>query len=363
MESPATSTVLESLDKRSIPAMTDDLEIVWESLATKRKYNEYWHLSYGLTENRGRALGGPPKNSGSLKNPNSETALTIFLLGHLDKWSQSQKSELPLPRTKISGRLDKNFFKTLKATSDDKANSNKEAENNSFLDEIGRQQLSRLLFEIGVPNIAFSENAESIRSSFIDHDLPPTPAGAKRKWSQFDAMLFVPTEKRIFGIEAKLGSDISVGTTNYPYVNQIIRNLEAGYWLTKCDHSLFYGWEFHYAFICPESAMEYKATHYSHILTKKEDPCVETAINNYKNFLCAKNRWDKNVDQKDFECFKNYFTDKENNHITVHYWSDLAKSLIGRVPNPMKSLYDHSDFKHASGERFELADISDCHYR
>ena len=342
--------------------MTEDqhynLDNVWKFLTQKCEDGKDWHLSYGLTENRAMALFGPPKNSGSLKNPNSETALTIFLLGHLNKWAQPESfggcKDWPRKENK---RLNRSFFKKLCENAID---GNEE----TFFEHIvkdPKSSKSRLLFEIGVPNIAFRREAgEQIKSSFINNE-------TSNAWSQFDAMLLVPEGKRVIGIEAKLSSDISIGTTNHSYVNQIIRNLEAGYWLTNCGSSLFSDpdsdskWTFEYVFICPKNAMEYKATHYSHILTDKEKPCVQTALDNYKNYLCAKKLLDKKVDKTHFERFNEHFTNTKNNHITVHYWSELTEELHNRVSNPLKSRVD-DDFKKAVKDRLKLADVPCCHY-
>ncbi len=337
--------------------MTEDqhcnLEDVWKFLAPKHicPYEKDWHLSYGLTENRAMALFGPPENSGSLRNPNSETALTIFLLGHLNKWTQPKRiSDKKLPRTK-NNRLNGSFFQELcgcKGSDENKEN------NKTFLEHIvvdsDSDPKSRLLFEIGVPNIAFrTKDKKPIKSSFINE--------TSDAWSQFDAMLLVPEEKRVIGIEAKLSSDISIGTTNHPYVNQIIRNLEAGYWLTNCDGSLFSGWTFEYVFICPKNAMEYKATHYSHILTDKKNPCVKTALDNYEDYLKEKKpKYEKN----DFKCFRDHFTD--NKRITVSYWCDLTKLLSDRDKEPIQLPDEDSVFREPSRDRFKLACIPDCHY-
>ena len=73
-----------------------------------------WYRSYGLTESRSNAIIRRQKDRNSFFNPQSETALTTFLLCNLDGWHQLQ-ALTPKPRQSGSkSKWSEKFFRALR---------------------------------------------------------------------------------------------------------------------------------------------------------------------------------------------------------------------------------------------------------
>ncbi len=144
-------------------------------------------------------------------------------------------------------------------------------------------------------------------------------------WGQFDAVLIVPVVGRrstLIGFEAKLESDTSLHTKEYPYVNQIMRNLEAGYWLTHHEQSMYREWDFHYVFVCPKLDFDLMSTYYSWVLTHQSE-----AIDNYSKVL------DLYRSRRRVSASYDGFKEWAMRHLHWTYWSTLAGVLTARAPD------------------------------
>ena len=59
-----------------------------DMLNCDRALGTFWHLDYGITSKRAAKRLAPASDKNSFANPNSETALTLFVLGNIDRWKQ-----------------------------------------------------------------------------------------------------------------------------------------------------------------------------------------------------------------------------------------------------------------------------------
>jgi hypothetical protein len=322
-----------------------------------------WNLDYGVTHQRADALLAGPADPNSFRNPASETALTLFMLGNLDCWKQVGRLAVR-PRQLVANRSSvwaTNFFKSIRETRAVFRHHDGPA---PLWTRIGLPIQSEsldfgnsvLLFEFEILNSAFHcVGDETFRDlSFLSLD-------GMRKWSQYDGFLLVPPKRDagrskglLVGIEAKLSSDCSLRTAFYMHVNQIMRNLEAGFWLTNHPGSQYAGWEFHYVFICPQEALDYQTTFYSYVLNG-----IDCALANYKRLLERKLRRlvrDNALDRwPEFEnaardgrtlltwrTISNVLTEQK-----VDFWQQYSERLAGFGP----------DFRQATIERLDAAGI------
>lgn len=301
---------------------------------------ENWHLDYGITNKRRDALiKDTQKDPNSCFNPLSETALTLFMLGNLDNWKQAGSiNQENRPRT-ICGEWNSQFFNGIQSADGPKSIlTNVEdrepppwtkMKHNIFEQKWLDFNKSVMCFEFEVINKALgaskATNSTFREFSFLDLDKKT------RKWSQFDALMFVPAASTtpdrpdgkgaIIGFEAKLSSDCSLRTSKHVYVNQIVRNLESGYWLVNHDDSRYKGWEFHYVFICPEECMTFNTTFYSYALND-----IEKTLSNYWSSLKSKKADPRRVQEEErFQKFKKYASSSRN--VTRMSWIDIARAL------------------------------------
>jgi len=241
-----------------------------------------WNFSYGIRKSN--ALTGPEDYHNSFFNPRSETALTLFLLGNVDRWKQIGTLKT-LPRNNNS-KWNKAFFDNIRMSQDNFDSvslgevlwtHNKKWKEKIFECEADALQKSNLLFEFEIMNSAFhSVQGKPFKElSFLD-----IRKSEKTKWSQFDAVLIVPGKKLFVFFEAKFTRDITPTTKDVPYVNQIMRNLESAFLLTNHQDSLYNGWKFKYVFICPRKTYQYKLKYYSYVLDH-----IEETISIYKEIL------------------------------------------------------------------------------
>lgn len=159
-----------------------------------------------------------------------------------------------------------------------------------------------------------------------------------KKWGAFDAFVIVPAIQptdhfrgAFVGIEAKLESDISQHTKGFRYVNQIMRNVEAGYWLTHHSESIYRNWQFHYIFVCPKRDFEMKAAYYAWLLA--DEASRQQAGEAYRKVLAYHGA---TVDQQHYEAFCQLLRDR----VSVLHWHQIAEALRQREPAFLENYFD-----------------------
>lgn len=282
-----------------------------------------WCFDYGLTTDRTRTLLAPFPERNSFEHPGSETALTLFMLGNLDGWKQVGSFQQGGPRSQ-NGNWNDSFFATVRGPIGVPRNPHQERWSqlghgvftNTALDWSG----STLFFEFEIMNSAFHKINSTVFKS-----LSFLKIHGNKKWGAFDAFMAVPlvrpTDRQngvLIGFEAKLESDISRHTKGFRFVNQVMRNLEAGYWLTQHPQSLYRNWQFHYVFICPRLDFEMKTALYAWILA--DEASRLEAADKYRDVLAYHGA---DIDQQHFDAFRKMVRDR----VAVLHWGQLADVL------------------------------------
>lgn len=280
-----------------------------------------WHYDYGMTAKRHQTLLADFPERNSFKHPDSETALSLFMFGNMDAWRQIGQPTGPRNAT---GKWSQSLFASLCGGSTASAHQASSCwphlNKGVFCDTTLNWPCALLMFEFRIMNSAFhSVNMQPFKKlSFLD-------IKDNAQWGTFDAFMVVPaiqpTQERrgvLIGIEAKLKSDVSRDTKGFEYVNQVMRNLEAGYWLTHEETSLYRTWEFHYVFVCPRLPFELKSTLYSWMLFDRT--AKEQAVERYRAVL---QHHGANVDQRHFDSFGQMVRDRA----TVLHWDQLSQAL------------------------------------
>jgi hypothetical protein len=292
-------------------------------LNTQRSLSASWFHDYGLTSTRSRKLLAPHPDRNSFEHHESETALTLFMLGNLDGWKQVGHFRETGPRSQ-KGNWSQRFFSTACGPVGVSAYQVPGAwpilSHGVFRDTSLDWFRSILVFEFEVMNSEFhTVNGKAFKSlSFLN-------IHGNKKWGAFDAFMVVPsacpTERQkgvLIGFEAKLASDISRRTGGFPYVNQVMRNLEAGYWLTHHADSLYRNWRFQYVFLCPRQDFELKAAMYGWMLA--DETSRLKAADSYWRVLAYHGAV---VDPGHFEAFRKMVRDS----VTVLHWDQAADVL------------------------------------
>ena len=186
-----------------------------------------------------------------------------------------------------------------------------------------------LLLEFEILNWAFHPDSADPKKAF--RQLSFLPIDNQGEWSQFDAVLIVPHGNKgtLYFVEAKLHSDVSTGTTKYPYVTQIVRNLEAAFLLTRHSMSQYQGWDFRYVFVCPKKALRYKATYYAYALGEHGE-AVQDTITNYSVLLSDEvHDWKDNTAKHNlFQAFR----EETPKRVAVVPWCELAAIAASHSP-------------------------------
>jgi hypothetical protein len=254
-------------------AVVDELELL-RAMLTPEIDRPSWYRHYGLTSARRAALTRGPADDNSLLNPASETALTLSVLGALDGWSQI--GALTCTPRDDRDNWNGTFFANLRGAAstnyasergEAKANRSRWAALATLLS--GRNTLDLgeavLLFEFDVSARGFHPPGRRLHNpSFLK--LPNTSG-----WATFDAVLIIPRMKLFLLFEAKLNSDIAIRTTHFPFVNQIVRNLETAYFLTNDPASGYHGWDYRYVFVAPRRSFDRRLTLYSWVVGHIEE--------------------------------------------------------------------------------------------
>jgi len=179
----------------------------------------------------------------------------LFALGHLDQWSQGGYFN-PSPRDELSPSQawSRPFFEQVREG--DVRLDRRSEFSTGWWDTPFDQALRKagveaptntiLLTEFEVINAAFHTTGTRPFKSLSFFDLRTSS-----KCCQYDAVLLLPAARRFVFIEANLGSDLSNVAAAGPSRNQVMRGLEAAYFLTRAKNSLYLGWDFSYVLLCP----------------------------------------------------------------------------------------------------------------
>lgn len=290
-----------------------------------------WSDYYGISSAKCNALTAPSTrkagySADSFDNPNSETALSLFLLGNVDGWKQLN-AIVETPR--VGGvSWNPKFFELLTAPTPIAPFPGQPRWSDGALsaplfesDEVDFERLI-LLFEVEAGGKVFrqatDEGQEDIRLSFLNL------AGLK-KWVRFDAVLIDPTHRRFYLAEAKLGYDLSLDMEKYTLVNQAVRGLEAGYWLTHDAASKYRGWEFRFVLLCPRPLWEYRLRLYAHVLRSPDT--VTAMLGDYRRLLTERYPAAMRLTGAQFDAEFDQFVRVASNAVRVVHWDTLAAAV------------------------------------
>lgn len=322
------------------PATASDLDLLRAFLAGEGLTHN-WYDSYGIRKARSdtltkRSTRKAGYSSDSFINPNSETALTLFVLGSTDGWRQVNAFRHS-PR--VAGKdWNYKFFADLLAArlvGRDAGNSlwrHHAGEGSLFRDDPVDWDSLVVLFEFEVAGKAFHQRTAK-QDKFTD--LSFLNVDDLSKWSKFDAILIEPTNKCFYFIEAKLRSDSSTGTKKYPHVNQIVRSLEAAFWLTTHPDSKYHGWRFRYVFMSPRLIHDYKLRYYTFALD-----AVDEMLDNYHRLLREVYGGDLRLDAANFEQQYQFFRVKAREAVRVVHWDAFGKVLLELRPQVWDGYFD-----------------------
>ncbi len=315
-----------------------------------------WNCRYGISSDRLAALLDPYPERNSFQHPGSETALTLFMLGNIDGWKQLI-AEGESPRNE--DKWNHHFFDGIRAGNGTTYSGHTlwSVLREPFCDGSHNWEKSVLLFEFEIMNSAFhSVNGRVFKDlSFLD-------IKGNRRWGAFDAFLIVPTKDAahkskglLIGFESKFGSDISHGTKGFPHVNQIMRNLEAGYWLTHHRDSNYREWIFKYVFLCPRIEFTLGTRLYSWML--RDSNSRRQALADYRNVLLRH----VEVEATTFADFANFV----DANVTVLHWDELAHVVSNGQPDfwdnycaPLNGVPEYAGLHGATRQRLTLAGIN-----
>lgn len=323
-----------------VPATASDLDLLRAFLACGGLPHN-WYDSYGVRKARSDALTRRSTrkagySSDSFINPNSETALTLFVLGNTDGWRQVNAfGQSP----RVAGKdWNYTFFADLLAGSlggRDAGNAlwrHHAGEGTLFRDDMVEWNDLIVLFEVEVAGKAFHQRTVK-EDKFTD--LSFLKVDDLKKWSKFDAVLIDPINKCLYFIEAKLRSDSSTGTKKYPHVNQIVRSLEAAFWLTTHPDSKYHGWRFRYVFVSPRLIHDYKLRYYAFALD-----AVDAMLGNYHRLLREVYGDDLRLDPPTFEQRFTEFREKAREAVRVVHWDAFGKVFLGHRPQVWDGYFD-----------------------
>ncbi len=292
-----------------------------------------WFYHYGITEKRKNSLFKDHTHPNSIFNPNSETSLTLFLLGNIDGWSQISIDK-EVPRDK-SSKWNRSFFESLVESDRESVKILKE---NSLWDipkisdVLGPSDYDLkkniLLFELELYNDALHLGDKKSREniSFLD-------ISGNGKWIRYDAVMIVPKAKRFVFFESKFKSDVSTNSQNHSRVNQMMKGLEAAHLITEYERSPYQNWDFRYVIICPKLLDDYHLTRYN----KTADSFGKYLVK-YNDLLN-----DRYKDRVNEECYPDLFESfiKETpEKISKIYWKDLGDLLMNEKQHFFKDYFE-----------------------
>lgn len=311
-----------------------------------------WYVRYGLTKTREEALTEFAKHSDSFFNPKSETALTLFILGNIDRWKQIKTlKKLPRDPSNRESSWGKAFFNGVRSTPESIYSASKDC---GLWNKLRREILDCedtylheviLLFEFRIMNSAFHSIRDSQGRSRAFKEL--SFLNVCRNVGQFDAVLIFPRRRSFIFFESKLSSDISIRTTHRE-TNQIIRNLESAFLLTHHPDSLYKGWDYKYVFLCPRQT-EVKL--YSDVLglIKKEISIYQQKITS--EYKCS-------INHRCYGLFEEFELGVSKRIFRI-YWDEFGDTLKDSDPGFFQSYFDNLEEEQIKGikERFGRAGI------
>ncbi len=332
------------------PGTFSDLDLLGSFLAC-RSLPHNWYDSYGVRKARSDALTRSSTrkagySSDSFINPNSETALTLFVLGNTDGWRQvnafpqaprvagkdwNYKFFADLLAGRLGTRESGNSLWRYHAGDDPIFRDGQKG--SLFLDDPVDWNNLVVLFEVEVAGKTFHQRTakqdQFTGLSFLNVD-------DLKKWSKFDAVLIDPTNRCFYFIEAKLRSDSSTGTKKYPHVNQIVRSLEAAFWLTSHPDSNYDGWGFRYVFVSPHLVHDYKLRYYAFALG-----AVDEMLSNYRRLLQGVYGNDLRPVTPSFDQRFGEFRQKAREAVRVVHWDAFGKVLLKHRPQVWDDYFGH----------------------
>ncbi|MFP4185115.1 MAG: hypothetical protein ACLFSM_02780 [Thermoplasmata archaeon] len=292
-----------------------------EKLLNMSDYREDWFRWYGLTERRKESLLDDRSHPNSLFNPNSESTLTLFMLGNLDDWNQPSL-EIDPPR-KTDSRWNPSFFEQI---SDEVAMKNTSIDKVSRWDKSGLSKIvgsdekylnnNILLFEVELHNDALHLGLDRSKENISFMDL----TDAKR-WVRYDAVMMIPEIKRLIFFESKLQSELSCSSEKYDHLDQMMKGLEGAHLITEKEGSPYNDWDYEYVLICPKLLDDYDLTRYNRKVKN-----IGRSLVRYNDLL--NNRSSDSIND---ECYpQNFgsFIKKVPERIHKLYWKDLGKALV-----------------------------------
>lgn len=284
----------------------------------------------------------------SFFNSNSETALTLFMLGNLDSWSQvSSLPERPREETKRSS-WSESFFRSFSGSKDveDKCNERKEEglwdrpkiRRNLSLKKREVQKTKKILlfeFEVACGAVHCGKEKSRRNVSFLD-------ISDKYSKVRYDAVLIIPEKKIFVFFESKLETDTSAEGEGKNRLDQVVKGLESAFLLTNHEKSRYSDWDFRYVLICPRLLDQYALTGYHHVLEN-----VEKYIARYNDLLNRKKS--SSVNEETYPEYFGKFVKEAPQKLSKVYWNDMGKVLN----NDRKNFF--SDYF----ERLERSELSE----
>jgi len=284
---------------------------------------EDWFRWYGITERRKESLLENSSHPNSFFNPNSESTLTLFMLGNLCRWDQ-RIPELGPPRNERSD-WNRKFFERL--TGDSKKDYISDRKDGRSKDQdiveilgLDRRALEKhvLLFEVEMYNDAVHLGSEKSK-----HDISFLDIEGANGWVRYDAVMIFPENERFMFFESKLESDLSYSSKDHSYLDQMMRGLETAHLLTEKEDSPYTGWDFDYVLLCPELLDSYGLTRYN----RKVDS-IGRCLVEYNDLLNERPR-----DEINQNCYPDdfgSFVKRASERINRIYWKDLASAITNR---------------------------------
>jgi len=262
-----------------------------------------------------------PSHPNSFFNPNSESTLTLFMLGNLDRWNQFYIQIEP-PRDKNSS-WNQSFFRQMVTNQDlDRKLIDKNTwwENLGLSEIIGveRGELEKniLLFEVELYSNALHLDSQSSKNNISFLDLENS-----RRWVRYDAVMMIPCSKKFVFFESKFRSGLSTNSLNYPRIDQMMKGLEAAHLLTENEMSPYNDWDFNYILICPKLLHDYELTRYN----KKADSIGKHLVE-YNDLL--NDRYNDSINKRCYpENFESFIQKTPGRVFTLH-WKDLGEALL-----------------------------------
>ncbi len=285
-----------------------------------------WFRYYGITERRKDSLLRDHTHPNSIFNSNSETSLTLFLLGNIDGWSQPSIGIEPA-RDKNS-RWNLSFFEKLVECDGElsgtmKENSVWDSSRISDILDLSNFDLKKniLLFELELFNKALHLGNRNSRDniSFLD-------ISRSGKWIQYDAVMILPKAKSFIFFESKFKSDVSTKSQNYSRINQMMKGLEAAHLITEYQKSPYQDWDFRYVIICPKLLDDYRLTRYN-----KTADSIRKYLVKYNDLL--NKRYKDSVNKKCYPDLFESFIKETPEKISKLYWKDLGRLLMDENKN------------------------------